>query len=199
MAVFVLSVLIFLLRLTYRFKVENPEVLEEVKKSTPSGNYVLAIWHRNILSYMAFCYGIPHVNLASRSRDGALIAGLLEKIGHKTVRGSSSRGGLSGLMSLVRALKRGYSGTITVDGPRGPAEIPKEGIFLVAKMSGVAIVPLSFRPHSYRCFEKSWDRFCFPLPFSRIDVHYGNPIRVGHHQSREKFGELGQQLRESLF
>ena len=193
-----LYIFLFLLRLSYRFEVVNPEVLEKIKKTSVGGSYVVALWHRNILSYMAFYHGIFHVNLVSQSRDGSLIAGVLEKIGHGVIRGSSSKGGGQAIVSFVRLLKRGDLGTITVDGPRGPAEIPKEGIFLIAKMSGSPIVPLSFKPRFYRCFEKSWDRFCFPLPFSRIEVRYGEPICVNSDCRRQDFGELRRQLQEAL-
>ena len=198
MAVQVLHILIFLLRLSYRFRVINPDVLEGVKKLSPGGNYLFAIWHRNILSYMAFFHGVPHVNLTSQSRDGALIARLLEKIGHGTVRGSSSRGGAGATMAFSRMLGRGHSGTITVDGPRGPAEVPKEGVFLIAKMSGVKIIPLVFRPRFCHRFEKSWDRFCLPFPFSKIDVFYGEPIEVKAECSRRDFALLADRLREAL-
>ena len=198
MATTLLYILVFLLRLSYRFKVLNPDVLEKARKASVGGNYIFAIWHRNILSYMAFCYGKPHVNLASRSRDGALVADVLEKIGHRTVRGSSSKGGGRAVISLVRLLKKGYSGTVAVDGPRGPREVPKQGIFLLAKMSGVPIVPLSFNPRFYRCFEKSWDGFRFPVPFSRIDVFFGEPIVVEVEQPRREFERLGEQLQRAL-
>ena len=198
MAVHILYGLLTLLRWSYRFKVINPEVLAGIKESSEEGNYVFAMWHCNILSYMAFFHGVSHVNLASQSKDGSIISKLLEKNGHSTVRGSSSKGGRRAMMTFAQLLKRGASGTITVDGPRGPATVPKEGIFLIAKMSGVKIVPLSFKPHSFRRFEKSWDRFCFPLPFSTIEVCYGGPIEVGPDYPRKEFGTLARRLKREL-
>ena len=199
MVIHILYALIFLLRLSYRFKVVNPEVLERVKNSSGEGNYVFAIWHRNIFSYMTFFYGIPHVNLVSQSRDGTIIARLLEKIGHGTIRGSSSKGGGAAMVAFTRRIQQGHSGTITVDGPLGPAEVPKEGIFWIAKMSGVRIVPLSFKPRFYRCFEKSWDRFRLPFPFSSIEVCYGEPIEVTSEHSRQDFPALARQLQSVLY
>ena len=61
--------------------------------------------------------------LISRSFDGELIARVIEKFGYRSVRGSSSRGAVGGLLEMGRELQSGRAVAFTVDGPRGPFEI----------------------------------------------------------------------------
>ena len=132
--------------------------------------------------------------MASLSKDGEIITTALEKLNYTVVRGSSSQGGRSAMKKFVRLLQKGLPGGITVDGPRGPAKIPKPGVFWMAKMSGIKIIPVSFVPQSYWSFEKSWDRFRIPRPFSSITVYYGKPLEVSSEDSKEGFEDLGREL-----
>lgn len=114
--------------------------------------------------------------LVSQSRDGELVARLVEALGHRTVRGSSHRGGMAGLRKMVEAGRDGPLGMM-VDGPRGPREDPKPGTIALARMTGLAIVPLA--GVAVRAWEfNSWDRFQLPRPLSRAWVLYGEPLRV---------------------
>jgi lysophospholipid acyltransferase (LPLAT)-like uncharacterized protein len=78
---------------------------------------------------------------------------------------------------LLVAARSGLHLGITPDGPRGPAEIVKEGLLYVAARSGLRIVPLatSARPSWVL---RSWDRFRVPKPFARLVVTYGAPIAI---------------------
>jgi lysophospholipid acyltransferase (LPLAT)-like uncharacterized protein len=118
------------------------------------------------------------VLLISRHRDGQHLATLAERWGYRFVRGSSRRGGEAGLLGVVRAVKAGHIVALTPDGPRGPAERVKPGIVAAAQHAGVPIIPASARP-SGAWWLQSWDRFCIPKPFARIDVVYGPPIHIG--------------------
>ena len=63
------------------------------------------------------------------------------------------------------------------DGPYGPARIPKEGLYWIARKTGARIVAVgAFTATSYRL--PRWDRYMLPLPFSRIGVCYGSPLEV---------------------
>src|SRR5207249_10707083 len=66
--------------------------------------------------------------LASRSRDGQLMADFARRFGLDVVRGSSSRGGLDALRELTRAIHAGEDVAMVPDGPRGPARRLQGGI-----------------------------------------------------------------------
>ena len=145
---------------------------------------LFALWHgRMFLSIQAHRHeGI--VTMASRSKDGEIIAGWLERNGYSVVRGSSTRGGSEALREMVRRMRAGRGGALTVDGPTGPPRRVQPGIVSLARMTEAWILPItssSARPK----FLSSWDRYLVPLPFSRNVVLYGEPFPIGAHDSDE--------------
>jgi len=115
--------------------------------------------------------------MISRSRDGDVASQIVEKLGFRIVRGSSSRGGSEGLRGMIEAANDGHSLALTVDGPRGPARRCKPGAVLIAQRADIEIVPTVAVPVLARAVN-SWDRFLIPAPGSKIFVTYGAPVRV---------------------
>lgn len=118
------------------------------------------------------------VVMVSRSRDGDIIADTVEHFGMRAVRGSSGRGGRDALDAMVSALNAGgVSAGVIVDGPRGPALEAKAGAVLLARATGLPVVPGTWwaRP-IFRV--RSWDRTIVPLPFSRIVFAFAPPLLV---------------------
>jgi lysophospholipid acyltransferase (LPLAT)-like uncharacterized protein len=138
---------------------------------------IYAMWHGRIL-LLPFLYGSRRARvLASRSRDGELVARYVAWFGLEAVRGSSSRGGGEALRMLARSLKQGREVVVVPDGPRGPAQVAKAGIVTLARVSGAAIVPVAVGA-SAEWRLRSWDSFRIPLPFSRCVARFGEPIYV---------------------
>jgi len=140
---------------------------------------MLAIWHAELFSLIG--YGISRLDgkvatVVSDSRDGEIIAQVLERIGYGTARGSSTRGGLKALIALRRYIDQGRIGVITVDGPRGPRHKVKDGAVYLAHKTGALLFPVRSRPAVKHVFEHSWDRFELPMPFCRCPVHFGAPL-----------------------
>jgi len=160
---------------TWRYRVhgrEHPQSLSDARTS-----FIFVLWHNRILPLLYHHRHEEIVLLISRHRDGGYLASLAERWGYRFVRGSSKRGGEVGLLGVVRALQGGAVVAITPDGPRGPAERVKPGAVAAAQHAGVPIVPIAASA-SRAWWLKSWDRFCIPKPFARIDVQYGDPIVV---------------------
>jgi lysophospholipid acyltransferase (LPLAT)-like uncharacterized protein len=152
---------------------------------------IYAAWHGRILMlpwltrrlHAAYGARVPRV-LASRSRDGELIARFSAAFGLAVVRGSSSRGGALALRALARALREGDDVAVVPDGPRGPAGELQPGIVTLAVMTAAPVVPLAFAACPARRL-RSWDRFVVPLPFARCAVIFGAPIVVDPDGDRE--------------
>jgi len=152
---------------------------------------IYGVWHARILM-------VPWLNarlrqrqairrvtvLASRSRDGQLMADFAQRFGLAVVRGSSSRGGLEALRDLVRALRGGHDVAMVPDGPRGPACRLQGGVVALAAATGAPIVPLGVAASPARRLG-SWDRFMVPMPFGRCGVAFGGLIEVKRHDDRE--------------
>lgn len=142
---------------------------------------VLALWHGELFSITAFGCTVDYsfAALVSQSKDGEIIARVLEDLGHATVRGSSSRGGVKALVQAVRGMaNKTRVIAFTMDGPRGPRHKAKDGVIFLAKHAGAKIVPLRAYPKKKKVFEKSWDKFVLPMPFSRCPIYFGEPMEI---------------------
>ncbi len=138
---------------------------------------IYAVWHGRVL-LLPYLYGHRGCQvLASRSRDGEVVARWIRRFGLDPVRGSSTRGGGEALRRLAGALRRGREVVVVPDGPTGPREVLKGGVIALARLSGAPIVPLAVGA-SRQWRLGSWDEFRIPKPFARCVVRFGEPIRV---------------------
>lgn len=140
---------------------------------------LFAFWHGRLLYFLKLYehLGSRVTVLVSHSRDGELVTQLLSRFGLPTTRGSTSRGGARGLLTVVNKVRSGIHAGFAPDGPRGPRYQVQPGLVLVAKRTGAPILPMAFGAQWKRVLA-SWDAFLLPLPFSRIVVVYGEPIYV---------------------
>ena len=163
--------------------------------------FVIALWHNECFTLIGLKEQIRLMAVASLSRDGEYIAGVLEYLGFVVARGSSSRGGTGALLSCIRHMREErLSPAITLDGPRGPRHQAKYGAIFLARQARVPILPIRALPE--RCIRfKSWDRFELPLPFSRIRVVYGTPYTIDRDldagtlaEERDKLNQIMREL-----
>jgi lysophospholipid acyltransferase (LPLAT)-like uncharacterized protein len=142
------------------------------------GGPVLYCFTHGVLLPLAFTHRRRGIQvLISESRDGEMIARVVERLGFGTVRGSSSRGGLRALAELIARGREGRDLAVTPDGPRGPRGSAEPGAVIVAAKAGVPLVPVGVAAGAaWRA--KSWDRFLVPKPFARVWVVYGTAIGV---------------------
>ena len=151
---------------------------------------IAGLWHNRLLlsAHMIRKFFPERLGAAliSASRDGAIIADVVERYGFETARGSSSRKGSAALLQLADAITRGRDVLITPDGPRGPAYSLGDGILFLAQKTGAPIVPVNFEYSAY-WRAKSWDRFIIPKPFSKIRIVLGEPLRVRSTSTDEEF------------
>lgn len=171
---------------TLRFRVEDPQKILPVSHQQP---FILAVWHNRLLllpPIFSICFPHRHnVGLISTSKDGDIVAILVERFGHGTIRGSSSRKGVIALRQLVDELKAGTNVLITPDGPRGPLYEVNQGAIFLAQKSGAPIVPMQIEyAKSWRL--KSWDGFFIPKPFSTVRIIFGAPLQVSDDLETER-------------
>jgi hypothetical protein len=165
----IISWAVRLLAATWRVRVVMPPGL----LGRP-GEAVLAFWHGKQLALLRARR--PAVALVSWSRDGALSAGVLSRLGLTVVRGSSSRGGAQGLRALIRQMRGGLDGVFAVDGPRGPLARAKPGAALAAVLARAQLVPVGTAARRAWVLGRAWDRFEVPWPFTRVVIAVGEPV-----------------------
>jgi lysophospholipid acyltransferase (LPLAT)-like uncharacterized protein len=199
LAAYAFYILIKLIGYTLRYEVDGEDPRPRIREAgkTP----IFAIWHNRIFASIYFMRGDGIVVLTSKSFDGEYIARFLTKFGFGSVRGSSSRGGVRGMVEMIRLIRAGLPMAFTVDGPRGPRYEAKSGPVVLAKKTGNPI--LSFVVECERFWQvKSWDRLQIPKPFSRARVFYAEPVSVPEDADddviEEKRSELQAKLNEAV-
>ena len=140
------------------------------------GAHLFALLHGNLLLPAFRFRRSGAVIMIRRHRDGEIIAQAVERIGFRTVRGSSTRGAREAVTELLRD-GDGKPWVITPDGPKGPRGSVKPGLIRLAATSGRAIHPVAGAARPARVFA-SWDRFVLPLPFARIALWFAEPLQV---------------------
>lgn len=167
--------LIRALRFTVKLRHHNDGPLRKMEKDDE--RFILAFWHRHLL-LMPYSYRGKGISvLVSQSRDGELIARTVARLGIDSSRGSSSRGGIAGMRTLLRKAGEGWDIAFTPDGPRGPASEVQPGVILAAAATGFPIQPVALAATKAKRLN-SWDRFLIPLPFSCVHFVYGEPLTV---------------------
>lgn len=146
----------------------------------PDLQYVYGFWHGKQFApiiLMPRRGNRKQVVLVSASRDGDMLATWLNLLGYHTIRGSSSRKGISSLVKLIAATKEGYSIGIAADGPRGPEFEAKAGVTFLATKAGLKFIPFGVA-YSKKWLFNSWDKYQLPWPFSKVVLYLGEPIEV---------------------
>jgi lysophospholipid acyltransferase (LPLAT)-like uncharacterized protein len=157
-------------------------ILDPALDATTTRPWSLAFWHGQQFALLRWRRRRATVALVSLSRDGEIQASALPRVGMAIERGSSSRGGASGLKAVVRRLRReGLDAAFAVDGPKGPRGVVRSesgsvGAALAARLAGGVVVPMASACGRLRVLARTWDRFELPLPFSRVVVVLGAPI-----------------------
>jgi lysophospholipid acyltransferase (LPLAT)-like uncharacterized protein len=146
---------------------------------------IFVIWHNrlalSLVIHRRFVRRGDHTRrlaaLVSASRDGGLLARVLELFGVLGIRGSSSRRGAQALLELAAAARAGHDLAVTPDGPRGPRYEPQPGVVALARITGLPIVPVTYRL-GWKYDLRSWDAFQIPLPFGVCEVEFGEELVV---------------------
>jgi lysophospholipid acyltransferase (LPLAT)-like uncharacterized protein len=173
----VFSLFVRLLFLSCRVvKLEGAEN-EKMAIEMPGGKIIYASWHQRLFYQVHRLRKRNVTVMISQSRDGEYIARLVNWLGLKDVRGSSTRGGVDALKDITRKMRAGANGGMIPDGPTGPPREVKIGTIILARMTGASVIPISWGAD--RCWVfNSWDRFMVPKPFAHISYCCGEPISV---------------------
>ena len=180
---------------TIRWQSEGDRHLDEIYKS--GNRAIFTFWHGRIFPATYYWRNRSIVVMTSMNRDGEAIAQCIQRFGFGAARGSSSRGGFRALAEMAREIRRGRDCAFTIDGPRGPKYIAKQGPVLLALKTGAAIFCFHISM-KHRIQLRSWDEFQIPLPFTKALVLKAEPIWVPPGSSEAHLRELHQQMQTTL-
>jgi lysophospholipid acyltransferase (LPLAT)-like uncharacterized protein len=180
---------------TLRWKTEGIEHLEAI---TQAGHQpIMAFWHGRILAATYFFRRRGIVVITSENFDGEWIAGIIERFGYGTARGSTSRGGRKALLQLTRDMAAGRAAAFTVDGPRGPAWVAQPGAVWLAKATGNPVLPFHLEADRQWTL-RSWDRAQIPKPFATVALVIGRPFEIARDADDQDIEAGRRRLEEEL-
>jgi len=160
---------------TIRWEVRGYEHLQSIHERGLRA--IFTFWHSCIFPATWFWRKRGIVVMSSRSRDGEYIARFIQRFGYGAARGSSSRGAGRALAEMVECMENGIDVAFTIDGPRGPVYVAKDGAVILARHTGHAILPFHVTMKRY-IEAPSWDRLQIPLPFTRAVMIIAEPLFV---------------------
>lgn len=164
--------------LTFRLRIVNEERWQNMlKQGRP---ILLCAWYQQFFSAIRHFKTYSKFNpgmMISQSRDGELIAGVANRSGWLTRRGSSSRGGKKAMDEMIDHLLTNRLGAHILDGPRGPIGKVKAGVIKMVLEADALVVPFYVQAEK-AWFFNSWDRFMLPKPFSKVTLIFGDEINL---------------------
>ena len=180
---------------TMRWESEGDSYLDEIHRS--GHRAIFTFWHGRIFSATYYWRNRGIVVMTSMNRDGEPIAQCIQRFGFGAARGSSSRGGFRALAEMAREIRNGRDTAFTIDGPRGPRYVAKQGPVLLALKTGAAIFCFHISV-KHKIQLGSWDQFQIPLPFTTALVLKAPPIWVPADASEAHLRALHEKMQTTL-
>ena len=188
----VMAIPIWFVYFTSKKQVSNIEVFYKYRKKPA----IFVFWHgRSMMLSPIICLGgMNAYAVASRHKDGRMMAKLQRLFGLRAIYGSSHRGGVSVLREGLRVLNKGNFGIcMSPDGPGGPSLRVQDGALYFAKMSGAPIIPVCYSS-SRAWLQDRWDKYLVAVPFCKIKCNIGNPVFVPRKATDEEFEKIRHDL-----
>ncbi len=180
---------------TLRWQAEGDSYLEEVYRS--GHRAIFTFWHGRIFPATYYWRNRGIVVMTSMNQDGEAIAQTIQRLGYGVARGSSSRGGFRALAQLARDLRQGKDAAFTIDGPRGPRYVAKQGPILLGFKTGAAVMCFHISL-KHKIQLRSWDEFQIPFPFSRAVMLMAPPLWVPAEATEEQLRDLHAGMQKTL-
>jgi hypothetical protein len=141
--------------------------------------------------------------LISWHGGGEMNAVAAERLGIGAIRGAGDhegrfvhKGGLGGFKAMLSTLSDGFNVALTTDFPK-VARVAGSGTVMLARESGRPIYPVAAAA-SPRFELGNWDRTVISLPWSRIAIVVGEPIRVPADAEKAGMEEARRAVEEAL-
>lgn len=194
--VIILAGITWFIYLTSRHRFMNTKSLKNYRKNP----VVFVFFHGRcaMLSPVIRRARIRAYCVASRHRDGRIMANLQRLFGMRAVYGSTSDGAIAVLRAGVRVMReQNVSMCVPVDGPSGPSMHVQDGALYFARMTGAPIIPCCFSC-SRPIYMNRWDKFMIPKLFGTISCRIGEPIYIDSKLTGDAFEKKRIEIEEIM-
>ncbi len=173
---------------------------DDFKKHLETGDPVLlSFWHEDVNTLLYITWKYSTLSIISDSKDGQLVAQVMEQLGSKAARGSSRTNPVKALKSFIRLMKTGkYWASVAVDGPKGPKRKAKSGILESARIFSCPVFSVSVAYSSTWVLKKSWDQTRIAKPFSKVVFNFSLAHQKMNKDMDPKSPELLASLDEAM-
>ena len=192
----ILALVTWFIFLTSKRRFTNTKSLKNYRKKP----VVFVFFHGRcaMLSPVIKMARVPAYCVASRHKDGRIMARLQRLFGMRAIYGSTSDGAVAVLREGVKIMReKNVSMCVPVDGPSGPSMRVQNGALYFARMTGAPIVPCCFSASRAK-FLNRWDRFLIPKLFGTITCRIGKPIYIDSKLSGEDFEKKRAEIEEIM-
>jgi lysophospholipid acyltransferase (LPLAT)-like uncharacterized protein len=187
------AALVRLIGITLRIRTVDEDKFEGIE-----GGKILCGWHGRSSIAGAKYRDRGFWVIISLSKDGEIQNRIFQKLGFKTIRGSTGRGGERALVESIRALRDGGTMALTPDGPRGPSGVAQPGMLAMARKSGCALVPVGISSKPRILLKNAWDKHMIPVPFGKSMMVFGDPYYLAKDATEEQIEEVRLKLQQDM-
>jgi lysophospholipid acyltransferase (LPLAT)-like uncharacterized protein len=177
----------------------DPQARIDELKQKYGKNILFLLWHENISAPVYFYRHKGLGLLREASLKGDDFAFCVRRFGYKEFGVTDNLAdpvSAKGTVQFIRYLREGHDGNIALDGPNGPYHQPKPGVFKIAEKAKLIIVPAGVWYSHKIVLKKRWDKFQWPLPFTKWYLEFGEPIVFPENiDDKEKLQENLNKLR----
>jgi lysophospholipid acyltransferase (LPLAT)-like uncharacterized protein len=160
--------------------------------------FIACFWHYSLTMVIHQIVGENWVAMVSASTDAEYVAGILQRMGLATVRGSRGKGGLAALKEMIGYITaQGHKAAIVADGSQGPPLKVQAGVILLASKTGIPILSFTGAADRYWAF-RSWDRTVLPKPFARLALCFDAPLTVPANLKSQELEQYRLQLEDRM-
>jgi len=193
----IIFALVYIYAKTLRVQLEGHENVQ--KHLENGGRIIFSGWHQRLFGgfFIPPLFKWSPCIMISQSRDGDFISKIVQHTGWIPVRGSSSRGGMKALRTMVKKVTENHIGAHIVDGPTGPPRVIKPGLISLAHNSHAAICP-GIVSYSNAWIFNSWDHFMVPKPFSRVLFRFGAIFTLPETINDDQFESLRKKIEDEM-
>ena len=167
--------------------------------------FIFLCWHNRVPGFFAYLDSLSRRrqdirvdSIVSASKDGEFLARPIRENGGYVIRGSSSRDAAKALRDSIAAANEGASIATVGDGPRGPRYKLKPGALMLAKATGLPIVPVTWTCNRAAQLHRSWDQLILPLPFSTIHMRFGEHFHIPPDAGPREIARARRELEQRL-
>jgi len=167
--------LLRILRYTWRIQYENKSFLDDLYDSDK--HVLVCFWHGEYIPIFPLLEGYNATAISNSSLRGNIITEICKCFGYQVAQIPDETEPGS-LLKLAKILSATRIAATPVDGPIGPYRKVKPGVMLIAARLNFEFLPVSVRSRRAIVLKNRWDQMEIPLPFTKVYLNFGKPVRL---------------------